>query len=60
MNKVKRLFRWTVTLAIVCMLLAGTVTAVNAEQIFFSDVASADWSYEYVLQAYTDGIMNGT
>lgn len=60
MNKVKRLFRWTVTLAIVCMLLAGTVTAVNAEQIFFSDVTSADWSYEYVLQAYTDGIMNGT
>lgn len=42
------------------MLLAGTVTAVNAEQISFSDVASADWSYEYVLQAYTDGIMNGT
>lgn len=38
----------------------GRITVITeAGELPFTDVTEADWFYEYVLAAYTDGLMNG-
>ncbi|MBQ6788933.1 MAG: S-layer homology domain-containing protein [Clostridia bacterium] len=60
MNKIKKIIRTVVLLALALSLLTGFSVTAAAEEISFTDVTDSDWAKEYILRVSDEGIMNGT